>query len=74
MQRTIDPLFNDHLPRQNSFPDLVKLAVVSNGVVVSHRAVGSDAQGLIQIETTRRFDMNIGLVGRNHSELPVVGP
>ncbi len=74
MHRTIKPLFYDYLPRRDLFPELVELALVGNGVVVSHRAVGSDAQGSIQIETTRRFDMNIGLVERCYPESLVVCP
>ena len=72
MHRTIKPFFHDYLPRQDLFLELVELALMGYGVIVSHRAVGFDAQGSIQIEVSLWFDMNIGLVYRNHPKLPVV--
>ena len=72
MQRTIKPLFHDNLPGHDCFPELVELALVSNGVVVSDRALGSDTKVSIQIEVTLWLDVDIGLVGRSNPEPPIV--
>ena len=72
MQRTIKSLFNDYLPGQDLFLDLVELALVGNGVVVSHRPVGLCAKVSIPIEGALGSDMNIGLAGRNDPKPPVV--
>ena len=73
LHRTVKPFFHDHLPGQNRFGDLIELAVVGDGVVVSNGAVGLETQVSIQLEPRLGFDMDIGLDCRSYPEAAVEG-